>query len=88
MDGVVVGGASSVDEASLTGESAPVGKEAGDQVFAGTINLDGSLRYEAREVGAGTTLARMAAAVERAQASKAPNSAAGGPDRGGVPCRR
>ena len=72
VDGVVVGGASSVDEASLTGESAPVGKEAGDRVFAGTINLDGSLRYEAREVGAGTTLARMAAAVERAQASKAP----------------
>lgn len=72
VDGVVVGGISSVDEASLTGESAPVGKEAGAQVFAGTINLDGALRYEAREVGAGTTLARMAAAVERAQASKAP----------------
>lgn len=72
VDGVVIGGISSVDEASLTGESAPVGKEAGGQVFAGTINLDGSLRYEAREVGAGTTLARMAAAVERAQASKAP----------------
>ena len=72
VDGVVVGDISSVDEASLTGESAPVGKEAGGQVFAGTINLDGSLRYEAREVGAGTTLARMAAAVERAQASKAP----------------
>ena len=72
VDGVVVGGISSVDEASLTGESAPVGKEAGAPVFAGTINLDGSLRYAAREVGAGTTLARMAAAVERAQASKAP----------------
>ena len=72
VDGIVVGGISSVDEASLTGESAPVGKETGAQVFAGTINLDGSLRYEAREVGAGTTLARMAAAVERAQASKAP----------------
>ena len=72
VDGVVVGGISSVDEASLTGESALVGKEAGAPVFAGTINLDGSLRYEARQVGAGTTLARMAAAVERAQASKAP----------------
>ena len=72
VDGVVADGFSSVDEASLTGESAPVAKEAGASVFAGTVNLDGALRYEAREVGAGTALARMAAAVERAQASKAP----------------
>ena len=72
VDGVVLGGISSVDEASLTGESAPVAKEAGTSVFAGTVNLDGALRYEARQVGAGTALARMAAAVERAQASKAP----------------
>ena len=72
VDGVVVSGISSVDEASLTGESAPVAKEIGAAVFAGTINLDGALRYQARQVGAGTALARMAAAVERAQASKAP----------------
>ena len=72
VDGVVLSGISSVDEASLTGESAPVAKEIGAAVFAGTINLDGALRYEARQVGAGTALARMAAAVERAQASKAP----------------
>ena len=72
VDGVVVSGMSSVDEASLTGESAPVPKDIGASVFAGAVNLDGALRYEAREVGAGTALARMAAAVERAQASKAP----------------
>lgn len=72
VDGVVVSGMSSVDEASLTGESAPVAKDIGASVFAGAVNLDGALRYEAREVGAGTALARMAAAVERAQASKAP----------------
>ena len=72
VDGQVVDGISSVDEASLTGESAPAAKESGAPVFAGTVNLDGALRYEAREVGAGTALARMAAAVERAQASKAP----------------
>ncbi len=72
VDGVVVSGMSSVDEASLTGESAPAAKDIGASVFAGAVNLDGALRYEAREVGAGTALARMAAAVERAQASKAP----------------
>ncbi len=72
VDGVVVSGMSSVDEASLTGESAPVAKDIGASVFAGTVNLDGALHYEAREVGAGTALARMATAVERAQASKAP----------------
>ena len=72
VDGVVVAGISSVDEALLTGESAVVTKDVGDLVFAGAINRDGLLRYEARQVGAGTALARVAAAVERAQASKAP----------------
>ena len=72
VDGVVVAGVSSVDEALLTGESAVVTKDVGDLVFAGAINRDGLLRYEARQVGAGTALARVAAAVERAQASKAP----------------
>ena len=72
VDGVVVAGISSVDEALLTGESTVVTKDVGDLVFAGAINRDGLLRYEARQVGAGTALARVAAAVERAQASKAP----------------
>ena len=72
VDGVVVAGVSSVDEALLTGESTVVTKDVGDLVFAGAINRDGLLRYEARQVGAGTALARVAAAVERAQASKAP----------------
>ena len=72
MDGAVVAGASSIDESMLTGESVPVGKSAGDSVFAGTLNLDGAFTYRATEVGSATTLARITATVERAQASKAP----------------
>ena len=72
VDGVVIAGASAVDEALLTGESAAAPKHLGDPVFAGTINLDGTLTYRAVEVGAGTALARIAAAVQRAQATKAP----------------
>lgn len=72
VDGVVISGVSAVDEALLTGESAAVTKGIGDRVFAGTINLDGAFTYSAEQVGAGTALARIAAAVERAQASKAP----------------
>ncbi len=72
VDGRIVDGESAVDEAILTGESVPVGKTAGDAVFAGTMNLDGAFSYRATQVGAETALARIAATVERAQASKAP----------------
>ena len=72
VDGMIVVGSSSVDESMLTGESVPQGKSAGDRVFAGTLNLDGAFTYRATEVGAATTLARITATVERAQASKAP----------------
>ncbi|MCY3733167.1 MAG: heavy metal translocating P-type ATPase, partial [Chloroflexi bacterium] len=72
VDGVVAGGGSSVDESMLTGESVPVGKSAGDDVFAGTLNLDGAFTYRATQVGSDTTLARITQTVERAQASKAP----------------
>lgn len=71
-DGIVVAGRTTVNEALLTGESAPVEKSAGDAVRAGTHNLDGALTVRATETGRGTALARIARAVERAQASKAP----------------
>ena len=72
VDGRVLEGDSAVDESMLTGESVPVTKSTGDQVFAGTLNLDGVLRYGATQVGAATALSRITAAVERAQSSKAP----------------
>ena len=72
VDGVVAAGGSSVDESMLTGESVPVGKSAGHDVFAGTLNLDGAFTYRATQVGSETTLARITQTVERAQASKAP----------------
>ena len=72
VDGIVAAGRTTVNEALLTGESAPVGKSAGDAVRAGTHNLDGALTVRATETGRGTALARIARAVERTQASKAP----------------
>lgn len=71
-DGVVVSGKSVVDESMLTGESLPVGKEAGSAVFAGTMNLSGSFTFEATRVGSETALARIIGMVEEAQGSKAP----------------
>jgi Zn2+/Cd2+-exporting ATPase len=72
VDGIVVQGRSAVDEAPITGESIPVEKTAGDQVFAGTVSHDGVLTVEAEGVGADTTLARIIHRVEEAQESKAP----------------
>ena len=72
VDGVVVEGASAVDEAMLTGESMPVDKHPGDAVFGGTLNRSGALRYEARKVGRGTMLQQMIELVKRAQGSRAP----------------
>jgi Cu+-exporting ATPase len=71
-DGAVVSGASSVDESMLTGESMPVPKEAGEQVFAATINLNGTLRFRATRVGSETALAQIVRMVSDAQGSKAP----------------
>jgi len=71
-DGVVVSGASAVDEAMLTGESIPVAKEAGSEVFAATINKSGSFTFRATRVGAETALAQIIRLVEEAQGSKAP----------------
>jgi len=72
VDGVVVEGRSSVDESMLTGEPAPVLKEAGADVTGGTVNGTGSLLIEARAVGGDTVLARIVRMVAQAQRSRAP----------------
>jgi len=71
VDGVVEDGASAVDEAMLTGESAPVDKTAGSEVYAGTINLNGRLVMRVTATGEATALAHIIAAVQRAQTSRA-----------------
>lgn len=72
VDGIVVEGQSSVDESMLTGEPAPVAKEAGAALTGGTVNGTGALVMEARAVGADTVLARIVAMVAAAQRSRAP----------------
>lgn len=72
LDGTVVSGQSSVNQAPITGESIPVGKTAGDPVFAGTINENGSLEYRVTAAATDSTLARIIKAVEQAQANRAP----------------
>ncbi|MHC1743461.1 MAG: heavy metal translocating P-type ATPase [Syntrophobacteraceae bacterium] len=71
-DGRVEFGSSSVDESMLTGESLPVEKVVGSDVFAGTINSSGSFEFRANRVGAETALAQIIRMVEEAQGSKAP----------------
>jgi Cu+-exporting ATPase len=72
VDGEVVDGESSLNEAMLTGESMPVGKRAGDKVFAATANGQGALRCKATGVGEHTLLAGIIRLVGEAQGSKAP----------------
>jgi Cu+-exporting ATPase len=72
VDGEVLSGNSSADEAMLTGESLPVAKAPGDKLFAATINGDGLLRCKATGVGSHTLLAGIIRLVEEAQGSKAP----------------
>ena len=72
VDGVVLEGHSAVDEAMLSGESAPVSKSAGAQVFAGTMNTSGALLVEVRALLQDTTLSKIIRLVEEAQSSKAP----------------
>ncbi len=72
VDGVVSSGDSAVDESLLTGESVPVAKAVGDRVTGGSVNGDGMLRIETTTVGKASTLERIIALVENAQAAKAP----------------
>jgi Cd2+/Zn2+-exporting ATPase len=75
VDGVVTAGASSVDQAPITGESVPVEKEAGAEVFAGTLNGAGALEIRSTRPAEDTTLARIIHSVEEAQGSRAPTQA-------------
>jgi len=70
-DGVVLTGESAMDEAMLTGESAPVDKKAGGELYAGTVNLNGRLVVRVTATGEATALAQVIAAVQRAQTSRA-----------------
>lgn len=71
-DGIIVGGTSAIDEAPVTGESTPVEKGEGEQVFAGTINGDAALRVRVTAAAEDNTIARVVRLVEEAQEKKAP----------------
>ncbi|HEK9097756.1 TPA: copper-translocating P-type ATPase [Streptococcus equi subsp. zooepidemicus] len=75
IDGLILDGQSAVDESMLTGESLPVDKQAGDHVFAGTINGQGTLKVQPSRLGQDTLLAQIIQLVERAQQTKAPIAA-------------
>ncbi|MBD2613930.1 copper-translocating P-type ATPase [Nostoc punctiforme FACHB-252] len=72
VDGEVVDGTSTVDEAMVTGESLPVKKHPGDEVIGATINKTGSFKFRATRVGKDTVLAQIVQLVQQAQGSKAP----------------
>jgi len=72
VDGVIVGGESTVDESMLTGESKPVHKHSGDRVVGGTINGGGALRASATTLGEESALARIVTLMRQAQSSRAP----------------
>lgn len=72
LDGILISGNSAVNQAPITGESLPVDKIVGDEVFAGTINQTGSFEYKVTAEATHSTLARIIHAVEAAQGSRAP----------------
>ena len=72
LDGEVVAGRSTIDQAPITGESLPIEKTVGDKVFAGTINQAGALEYRVTAAASNSTLARIIHAVEQAQGARAP----------------
>lgn len=73
LDGTVLSGRSSLNQAPITGESIPVDKEPGSEIFAGSINLQGALEIRVTKLVEDTTLARIIHAVEEAQAARAPS---------------
>jgi Cd2+/Zn2+-exporting ATPase len=73
LDGVVVSGDSSVDESPVTGESVPVDKTAGSNVYAGTLNQYGALEVRTTRDAASSTISRIVELVEQAQATRAPS---------------
>jgi len=72
LDGIVTKGRTSVNQAPITGESIPVAKEEGAEVFAGTINEDGAIEFRATKAASDTTLSRIVRMVELAQSRRAP----------------
>lgn len=72
VDGIIIEGESAVDESALTGESIPVDKSVGDNVYSATVNRSGFLKCKATEVGDETMLSRIIKMVEDASSSKAP----------------
>ena len=72
VDGEIIDGSSTIDEAMVTGESVPVKKQPGDEVIGATINKTGSFKFRAARVGKDTFLAQIVKLVQQAQGSKAP----------------
>lgn len=75
VDGIIVHGASAIDESLISGESLPIEKAEGDTIIAGSLNTNGTLRYQATRVGEDTTLAKIVKLVEDAQGRRAPIAA-------------
>lgn len=72
LDGIIVSGSSNINQAPITGESMPVIKKLGDQVFAGSINEQGSFEFKVMAQANDTTLARIIRAIQQAQSERAP----------------
>ena len=74
VDGVIMEGSASVDQSSLTGESEPIDKNVGDEVFSSTLNVSGSLLVKTTKIGQDTTFAKILKLIEESQKGKAPIS--------------
>ncbi|MFA7285635.1 MAG: heavy metal translocating P-type ATPase [Candidatus Paceibacterota bacterium] len=72
VDGEIIEGQSSIDESMITGESIPVDKKTGDNVYGATMNIQGNFKFKTNKIGADTFLSQIIKMVEQAQGSKAP----------------